>query len=307
MFIKTNARSPNGKKMSISRHVWNTVQKHFNTVQQAINDGKDLQLELIGAKHLIVSKFDVNGLWYIGIHDLTPSGTIIPMSGMNFTEEEWNKLVGYQTEIDSLLQGATSIPSGIKRDHTGQEKVRDIMMYRWSWLVGKRKVSESDVCFFNEEDCREDAGSHKPEKDKTNLVVETVWGAPPAKHVHLFVVFMFIFKKLLNMRVKEKCSGCINEKGSQSDHMGEGGCLSDMDKDDLEKSYQDVADLVRLEDLVTMFTKSRREIGASTSFAEMYAETTEFYMTPEGLLYFMRNVNPAHRSIIKLLEHCDAN
>ena len=54
MFIKTNARSPNGKKMSISRTIWNQVQKYFDTVQLAIRDGKDLQLELMGAKHLTV-------------------------------------------------------------------------------------------------------------------------------------------------------------------------------------------------------------------------------------------------------------
>ena len=304
MFVKTNARSPNGKKMSLSRHVWNKVQKHFNTVQQAINDGRDLQLELMGAKHLTVSKFDVNGLWYIGIHELTPAGTIIPLSGMNFTEEEWNKLVGFQGEIDAALEGSFTATSPVKRDHTGQEKVRDVLMYRWSWLVGKKKVSESDVYFFSEEDCREDAASHKPEKDKTNLVVEAVWGPPPLKHVHMHVVFMHIFRKLLDHRVREKCFRCINDKGSQSDHMGEGGCLSELDKDDLEKCYAEVAYLVKLEDLVTMFTNSRHEIGASSSYAEMYAEITQFYMLPEGIVYFIRNENPEHRPIMKLLERC---
>ena len=191
MFFKTNARSPNGKKMSISCTVWNRVQKYFDTVQLAIRDGKDLQLELMVAKHLTVSKFDVNSLWYIGIHELTPAGTIIPLSGMNFTEEEWNKLVSFRYEIETALQGSLLMQGSIKRHYSGQEVLRDVLMYRLSWMVGKKKASQSEITFFSKEDCRMDAALHKPEKDKTNLVVETVWGPPPLKHVQMHVISCF--------------------------------------------------------------------------------------------------------------------
>ena len=237
MFIKTNARSTNGKKMSISRTVWNQVQKYFDTVQLAIRDGKDLQLELMGAKHLTVSKFDVNGLWYIGIHELTPAGTIIPLSGMNFTEEEWNKLVSFRYEIETALQGSKPMQGSIKRDYSGQEVLHDVLMYRWSWMVGKKKASQSEITFFSEEDCRMDATLHKPEKDKTNLVVETVWGSPPLKHVQMHVIFMFIFMKLYDKMVKENCDGCINDKESQSEHMGDEGCLTEVGKDEMEEVF----------------------------------------------------------------------
>ena len=71
MFVKTNARNPNGKKMSISHFIWNEVQKHLPKIEQARSDEKELKLELQGAKHLIFNKFDVNGIWYVGIHDFT--------------------------------------------------------------------------------------------------------------------------------------------------------------------------------------------------------------------------------------------
>ena len=54
------------------------MQKHFDKVKQAKIDGKGLRLELIGTKHLTLEKFQGNGIWYTGVHDLTPCGTIIP-------------------------------------------------------------------------------------------------------------------------------------------------------------------------------------------------------------------------------------
>ena len=104
MFVKTNARNPNGKKMSISRSVWNEVQKHIPKIEQARADGKELKLELQGAKHLIFNRFDVNGIWYVGIHDLTPAGTIIPMSGMNFNEDEWKRLKELVSDINNSIK-----------------------------------------------------------------------------------------------------------------------------------------------------------------------------------------------------------
>ena len=57
--------------------------KHLDKVEQAKTDGKNLRLELNGSKHLTLEKFSGNGIWYTGVHDLTPSGTIIPLSGLN--------------------------------------------------------------------------------------------------------------------------------------------------------------------------------------------------------------------------------
>ena len=66
----------------------------------------------------------------------------------------------------------------------------------------------------------------------------------------------------------------------------------------------EVKRLIPFEDLVSMFTNSRHEIGASTSFAELYAENVMYYMKPEGMMYFMKNENPEHHPIIKLLQRC---
>ena len=57
--------------MSLSRAIWDEMQKHVEKVQQAKIDGKSLCLELFGSKHLTLEKFQGNGIWYTGIHDLT--------------------------------------------------------------------------------------------------------------------------------------------------------------------------------------------------------------------------------------------
>ena len=207
-------------------------------------------------------------------------------------------------KIETALQGSPTFQGSIKRDHSGKELVCDVLMYRWSWLAGKKKVSQSEVTFFSEEDCRMDAALNKPEKEKLNLVVETVWGPPPLKHVAMHVIFMFFFKKMYDKLIKENCYGCQNDLGSQSDHMGSGGCLTEVDKDETEKRCFNVKSKIPFEDLVCMFTNSRREMGASTSFAELYAENVMYYMKPEGIMYFMQNENPEHRPLLKLLERC---
>ena len=194
--------------MSISRFVWSEMQKHFQKIEQAISDGKELKLELLAAKHLILNKFYLNGLWYIGVHDLTPSGTIISMSGMNFEQEEWNKLVASADDINSSLKGDNPEYSAVKRDSNGKEVVHDILMYRWSWCVGKKKISESDVFFFTEEDCCEDGLMNKPNKEKAAITVETVWGPPPPKYVHMHLVFMCLLKNHIQSLVRQNCQGC---------------------------------------------------------------------------------------------------
>ena len=79
------------------------MQTHFDKVKQAKLDGNNLQLQLMGAKHLTLEKFAANGIWYTGVHDLSPMGTIIPMSGLNFDEKEWDKLMELVGDINSDL------------------------------------------------------------------------------------------------------------------------------------------------------------------------------------------------------------
>ena len=164
LFTKTNLRNPRGKKISISATIWKELLKHVDKVEQAKTDGKSLRLELQGSKHLTLEKFSGNGIWYTGVHDLTPSGTIIPLSGLNFDEEEWSKLMEYKDEISQNLDAESS--QGVKWDNSGNQVNRDVLMYRWKWIVGKKKTVEGKFCFYSEEDCNVDASFNQPPGEK---------------------------------------------------------------------------------------------------------------------------------------------
>ena len=170
-------RCPKGKRISISRIIWSQMQTHFDKVKQAKLDGKNLQLQLMGAKHLTLEKFAANGIWYTGVHDLSLMGTIIPMSGLNFDEKEWDKLMELVGDINSDLAQETVKVHGVKQDVNGKDVTHDVLMYRWVWNVGKKR-NVSDICFFSEEDCKADGTASKLASEKATFSFETVWSPP---------------------------------------------------------------------------------------------------------------------------------
>ena len=303
LFTKTNDRNPRGKKISMSRNIWAEMQKHFNRVKEAKLAGKSLQIQLCGAKHLTLEKFSGNGIWYTGFHDLSPLDTIIPMSGMNFDEAEWDELMENVSEINDALAAENLDSSGTKRDHNGREIVRDVLMYRWKWISGKKKIDESKICFFTEEDCKADASMNKPSAEKASVAIETVWGPPPKKFVHMHVVFIFILKKFIDKLVKQRCEGCNVDSPSQKDHMGEWGCLVeevDYLKDHCEEGLQKITP----SDLVTLYEKSRKCMGASSSYSDLSAETVIFYMDKVTAVHYLKQIDDQNRNIVMVLRNC---
>ena len=136
---------------------------------------------MIGTKHLTLEKFQGNGIWYTGVHDLTPCGTIIPLSGLNFDEEKWDQLVEFQEKINEVLASEQKEIHDVKRDASGKEVTKDVLMYRWKWVVGKKKSVEGETPLFSEEDCRIDAMVQKPDGDKANLVIRENMGTSPSQ------------------------------------------------------------------------------------------------------------------------------
>ena len=282
--------------MSLSRAIWDEMQKHVEKVQQAKIDGKSLRLELFGSKHLTLEKFQGNGIWYTGIHDLTPCGSIVPLSGMNFDEEEWDQLMAYREQISDILKSGNQ---GTKRDVTGKEITKDVLMYRWKWMSGKKKSVEGEAPLFSEEDCKIDAMTQKPDGDKSNLVIEKVWGPPPPKYLHMHEVYLHLVKKFIQELTKEKCAGCKVNSPSQKNHM-EGGCL-DEQVDHFTLNCAEALKKVIKQDLITLFVNSRKVIGACTSHADLYAEMAQFYMDPDTVF---KTVKRNTKSVAMLLARC---
>ena len=169
--------------------------------------------------------------------------------------------------------------------------------------MGKKKVSESDACFFSEDDCRMDGSVHQPNKDKAAMVIETVWGPPLPKFLHMHQVFLFLLRKHIEVLVENKCQGCNVNSGSQKDHMGELGCLNE-ENDYVSDYFKDTYALATLQELITLFTTSRHEMGANSTYADLYAEATIFFMGLKGSVSHLKQEKALHHNLVYIFERC---
>lgn len=281
MFVKKTERCPQGKRITLSSKIWNEMQKHIGKVKEAKSEGRDLRLQLLGDKHLTLEKFAANGLWYTGVHDISPAGTIVPFTGLNFDDNEWDVLIGNANNINSLL----SIPEKGKKRSSDGKVVGEVLMYKWKWMLGKKKLSESSVGFFSEEDCRRNADKFIPtagidyngEKTPT-VAVEKFWGSAPDKFLHMRQVYVFLLNRYLQELSQSNCDGCRVGASSQIEHMGQGGCLSE---DEGQKSEYMVSarDKITPSLMATIFDTSRRQIGATPVFSLLLAEALLAYLS----------------------------
>ena len=290
--------------MSISHFIWTEMQKHFDRVKQGKLDGKSLQLQLNGAKHLTLEKFHANGIWYTGVHDLSPSGTIIPMSGMNFDEDEWDKLMEHVEEINSsvvLLERPESF--GTKCNFSGQSLNREVLMYKWKWISGKKKLSESEIGFFTEEHCKQDAQLNSPGTDKASVIIEKVWGPPPKKYVHMKEVLMYLLSGYIEVLKKEKCEGCKIDSPTQKDHMSTSGCLSE-DVNFAELYCEEALEKITESDMILLFEKSCRLMGKNCSDGQIHAEICMYYCDQKKSIQYLNSTCKLNRNISMLLQTC---
>ena len=294
MFNKQTERSPLGKKITLTSKVWLEVLRNVDKIKEARQEEREMRLHLVGDKHLILEKFAANGLWYVGVHDLTSAGTIIPFSGLNFDDKEWEMLMSNSEVINSMLNVTES--RGLKRTVDGKEVQQgEIVMYKWKWIVGKKKVSESKPVFYTEGDCKKNGNSHEPVHgtdyagDKVpNLVIEKVTAAPPCKMLLMRQVYICILRALIHAVIQENCEGCKVASGSQIDHMGSKGCLNE------EFNYNaEFCDLVREKvktgTMVMLFDAARKEMRATPLFVRLLAEAVQHFMSNEQCTDLMTN------------------
>ena len=207
----------------------------------------------------------------------------------------------YKDQISESLEVQTS--SGVKRDNSGNHVSRDVLMYRWKWVVGKKKSIEGELCFFSEEDCKVDASFNQPSGEKNSLFIEKVWGPPPPKCLHMQQVFLHLFHLRIEALVKEKCPGCKVNAESQKDHMGHSGCL-DEKADHASLLCSEALEKILKHDLISLFEKSRQSIGANSAYSEIYAEGVLFYMTPKYVLELNQLPGDKNKPLLVLLARC---
>lgn len=308
MFVKRSERYPSGKTVTLSSRLWVELQKHIDKVKSAREDGRELKLQLYADKYLICEKFHANGLWYIGIHDMSPAGNIIPFTGLNFDESEWGMLMNNVVNINTLL--STAEGKGKKRNAEGKVLNKEVLMYKWKWVLGKKKIVESAVGFFSEGDCKTDAERNTPvmgtdyNGDKVpNLVCEKFWGPPPDKYLLMRQVYVYLLSKFIQQYIRANCDGCKVVSGAQDQHMGPAGCLNES-FDHTREYYVRAKNRCTPVLMVSAFEKFRRHIGAAPLDGQVIAEAAVNYLGVDTCMTLM--ATPNDRSYVNVNMLLDA-
>lgn len=280
--------------MTLANRVWLELQKHIDKVKAARADGRELKLQLLGEKYLILEKFHANGLWYTGVHDLSPGGTIIPFTGLNFDDSEWEMLVNNVTNINTMLR--IGDVKGKKRNIEGKVTNKEIMMYKWRWVLGKKKLVDSPVGFFSEDDCKKDADRFTPvlgtdyNGEKTpSLICDKIWGSPPDKFLLMRQIYVYMLVKFVQEIARANCDGCKTGSGSQERHMGVGGCL-DESVDHTKEYYERAKGKCTPTLLLSIFEALRRQIGAEPVLGYDIAEAAIRYLSDDTCVSLMASL-----------------
>lgn len=308
MFTKQTERCPNGKRITLTAKVWAAVQGNMEKVKEGLSTETEMKIHISGDKYLILQKFLANGLWYVGVHDVTPSGSIVPFSGLNFDTQEWERLCGCVDQINAFLK--LNPGKAIKRTVDGLEVRSDeIVMYGWKWVVGKKKIGESKMNFFDEKTCQADAVAHKPvrgtdysdEKRSPNVIIEKVTTTPPCKLLHMRQVYITILRRMIKAIMQENCEGCMVGSLSQVDHSTGKGCLAE-GINYINEYLSAARQRVETSAIITLFDASRKGMGATPVFAGLLAEAVQYYLSSEACIDLLNNPNVTTSNLDVYLE-----
>ena len=112
-----------------------------------------------------------------------------------------------------------------------------------------------------------------------------------------------MLRKFVEDMCKTRCEGCKTDSGSQSDHMGESGCLEE--GADMRSEYLgEGLSKMNPSDVVILYEKSRHMIGAPCHNSDILAETVSFYMDYVTALHFFKKESDDIRNITMLLNRC---
>ena len=135
---------------------------------------------------------------------------------MNLTVEE-NAGVTDMLEDQDPTSDMTPSKSG---------RMETVTVYRWMCVdeTGKELKKSFDT-FLDKDTClRQGEQSGLEEKSVLQLKRREV-SLPTAEEL-VQTVYSYMLEREFNCRIKQRCFGCIHDKGSRTDHMG-GGCLEE--------------------------------------------------------------------------------
>jgi hypothetical protein len=244
------------KKARIIPSFWEQLIAKKEMVNKAIEEDRSFLPMRVAGRYKVDYKFFFNK-WYIGFFEYTEHGTIIGESGFNFRKDEWVKMMDNE---DKICQELGMVPK--KRDSEGNVKPDEIKMYKWKWMMGKKKLSESKLAFYSESACVEDSNfcEQKNVSDfhgkEPTRVIEVVECSLPCFTLLMRQAYLYVLSDEVEKISHEKCIGCKNDAPGQEAHMMSGGCL--IPKEDLYGFYTSEArNNIQQEKVIELFHHAR--------------------------------------------------
>lgn len=263
------------KKAVYNTTVWAEINLLFDELRESFKGDKPLKRKVIDDMYLVSSIWEKNGVRYSGVHKLNKLGDIIPGTGINLDNYEWNNVMRRAEEIDILLYGEQA-RKGLKRRSPDCEV--EVWSYRWVLNGEELPVVPDNLEFYFESEARNHAEMNKPTKkvkkdDTLELKVQSEMKPRPDEILQMKMALISVVKRGIDWCRVKFCDACQHDPPAlgQKAHMKGMGCLCPK-TDFVTKYAADVYSAVTPEDLVTVYNTVCRWLGVSPKGALLLAK-----------------------------------
>ena len=251
---------------------------YFKDLRESYVDVKPLKKKVVDDYYLVSSVWERNNIRYSGIHRLNDKGDIIPQTGLNMDNYEWNNIMEKAEEINFALYGGHANKGG--RNGGGNE----VLTWSYDYYLNGMKVERwvrngQTVKFFSEKDARRYGEDDCPKvdvkkTDKLEMRISEEYSPRPNPVDQMELVYFTFLQNGVRMYRMKKCAACQLSPSApdQKSHMAEGGCLDDIDESDISDYVNCLTFHMKPEYLVPVYNTVCRQLGISPQGSAVLAE-----------------------------------
>lgn len=248
---------------------------------------------------------------YTGIHCVDLDGRVMPMTGVNLEDHEWDVLVENFSKIKDQMNGKNVEFGGVKRTHDFDATVQ---MFVMKWYLNGKEIDTGveTIEYFTESEASLDtlrtqpeAGKHfTAESDIPSCVIETVRRPVPEETLLMYLILLYVAERKMEEARQMDCEACRIDSGSQYDHFNPGNCLDDT-FDFLELNIERIRKEIKVYMLKGIFDCVRRNIGAPPIFSRLLAKSAFEYIEPDTIVRELKSQTSfkAHKALVSTIKH----
>lgn len=270
--------------------MWIKAEEHFPAIREARENGTSVMIKLLGNVHLMSNIWGGLQKRYTGVHSIDVEGRVMPMTGVNLEDHEWDVVMENFSKIKDLLKGKNVEFAGIKRTHDFDTTVK---MYVMKWFLNGKEIDTGveKIEWFTEDEANRDTLRTEPKLgkhyetggDTPSCVIETVRRPVPEETLLMYLVLLCCVERKMEEERQMNCTACHIDSGSQYDHFSPGNCLDDT-FDFIDLNIEKVKNKIKVHNLKTIFDKVLRNIEAPPIFSRLMAKCALEYIESDTIV-----------------------